>query len=401
MRLPSAAANVAIVIGEQTPAASPVPRELEPSVRQLAALAAELAPDTERRRQLAPEVLAELRSSGLMRAGAPAELGALELAPAAALGCAEEIACGDASTGWCVSIAITSSLLAAYLPAEHRSALFGHEGSVAAGVWAPTGGARRVDGGVRVSGRWRFCSGIAHSQLMFAGCLIDQGEPTASRTPHVVTLPTSDLRILDTWRTLGLRGTGSHDAVADDVFVPDARLFSLFDGPVLDRPLYRFPVFGFFALSIAAAALGNARAAIGDLVALASHKTGLGSRRTLAERAPTQAAVAGAEATLRAARAGYYEAVDTAWAAAQARGPAPTEARNALRLAATHAVRTSAEVARTMYDLGGGTAIYDDSPLQRRFRDAHTATAHFQVNAASRELPGRILLGQDADTMML
>ena len=51
-----------------------------------------------------------------------------------------------------------------------------------------------------------------------------------------------------------------------------------------------------------------------------------------------------------------------------------------------------------MYDLGGGSAIYDDSPLQRRFRDAFTATAHFQVNEASRELPGRILLGQPADT---
>jgi indole-3-acetate monooxygenase len=54
-----------------------------------------------------------------------------------------------------------------------------------------------------------------------------------------------------------------------------------------------------------------------------------------------------------------------------------------------------------MYDLGGGTAIYDDSPLQRRFRDAHTATAHFQVNESSRELQGRILLRQTAETATL
>jgi alkylation response protein AidB-like acyl-CoA dehydrogenase len=54
-----------------------------------------------------------------------------------------------------------------------------------------------------------------------------------------------------------------------------------------------------------------------------------------------------------------------------------------------------------MYDLAGGSAIYDGSPLQRHFRDAHTATAHFQVNEASRELPGRILLGQPAETSML
>jgi alkylation response protein AidB-like acyl-CoA dehydrogenase len=185
------------------------------------------------------------------------------------------------------------------------------------------------------------------------------------------------------------------------VFVPGARVFSLFDGPLIDRPLFRFPAFGFFALSIAAAALGNARGAIEALVELAGGKVGLGSSRTLAERASTQAAVAAADAALNAARALYYESIDAAWRAAQAEEPVSIELRNQLRLAATHAVRTSAEVARSMYDLAGGSAIYDHSPLQRHFRDAHTATAHFQVNEASRELPGRILLGLDADPSML
>jgi indole-3-acetate monooxygenase len=75
--------------------------------------------------------------------------------------------------------------------------------------------------------------------------------------------------------------------------------------------------------------------------------------------------------------------------------------RTRLRLAATHGVRISADVVRTMYDLAGGSAIYDGAPLQRRFRDAFTATAHFQVNEASRELPGRILLGQATEAAML
>jgi alkylation response protein AidB-like acyl-CoA dehydrogenase len=136
-------------------------------------------------------------------------------------------------------------------------------------------------------------------------------------------------------------------------------------------------------------------------VALASGKVGLGSSRTLAERAPTQAAVAEAEASLRASRAAYYEAIEAAWRAAQDEEPVSADLRTGLRLVATHAVRSSADVVRSMFDLGGGTAIYDDSPLQRRFRDAHTATAHFQVNATSRELPGRILLGQDSDSAML
>ena len=197
-------------------------------------------------------------------------------------------------------------------------------------------------------------------------------------------------------------GTGSHDALADDLFVPDHHLLSLLDaGPRVDAALYRFPAFGFFALSIAAAALGNARGAIDDLTELAAGKTSLGSTRVLAERPATQAAVAEAEADLRATRALFYQAIEEAWIAAQGSAPVAVPLRLGLRLAATHAVRTAAEVARSMYDLGGGTAIYEDSPLQRRFRDAHAATAHFQVNRATWELTGRLLLDLPTKTAQL
>ncbi|MDP9332756.1 MAG: acyl-CoA dehydrogenase family protein [Actinomycetota bacterium] len=383
--------------------ASPRGDGIEAEAQDISAIARRLAIEIEHGRRLPDELLARLRASGLLRAGAPVEVGGLELAPGPALRCAEEVARGDASAGWCVSIAITSSLLAAYLSAVGRVELFGDGQAVAAGVWAPSGKARPVDGGVVVSGRWGFCSGITHSDLLFAGCMVDGDTPiTAERVrPSVVALRKEDLEILDTWHTLGLRGTGSHDAIANDVFVPDTYVFSLLDGPVLNRPLYRFPIFGFFALSIAAAALGNARAAIEEFVALAAVKVGQGSTRTVAERAATQRSISMAEASLRAARALYYEAVEAAWQAAQHDGPVSVALRNGLRIAATHAVRASAEVVRAMYDLAGGSAIYDDAPLQRRFRDAHTATAHFQVNEASRELPGKILLGQFADPTLL
>jgi alkylation response protein AidB-like acyl-CoA dehydrogenase len=363
---------------------------------QIAVVAREMSTQIDNDRRLPEELVVLLEESGLLRAGAPAEVRGLELPPGVALRCAEAVARGNASAGWCVSIAITSSLLVAYLPASSRDALFGDGRGVAAGVWAPRGTARTVDGGVVVSGRWAFCSGITHADMMFAGCLVDD-----QRVPSVVAMRKEDLQVLDTWRTLGLRGTGSHDSVADEVFVPADRVFSLFDGPIVDRPLYRFPVFGFFALSIGAAALGNARGAIDDLIELACAKKGLGSTRTLAERPATQAAVATAESALEAARALYYQGIETAWQASQGGEGVSVEARNRLRLAATHAVRTSADVVRDMYDLAGGTAIYDSSPLQRRFRDAYTATAHFQVNEASRELPGRILLDQPADVAML
>lgn len=378
--------------------------EIEAAAEKIALAARDMWAEIDRERRLPTELVDRLNDAGLLRATMPREVDALELAPATALRCAETIARGDAATGWCVSIAITSALLVAYLPQAPRDELFGrgldvgHGGGrqVASGVWAPRGVARSVDGGVVVSGRWPFCSGIMHADMLFAGCFVDE-----RRVPSVVVLPKSELQVLDNWHTLGLRGTGSHDTVAEDVFVPAERVFSVFDGPALDRPLYRFPVFGFFALCIGAATLGNARGAIDDLVELACGKKGLGASRTLAERSATQAAVATATSALDAARALYYQAIDDAWRAGQEPGPVSVHLRNRIRLAATHATRTSADVVRTMYDLAGGSAIYDSSPLQRRFRDAFTATAHFQVNEASRELPGRILLGQAADVSML
>lgn len=362
--------------------------------REIAELARGMADQIDSARRLPPELVEALRDSGLLRAGAPVEVGALELPASTALRCAEEVARGDASAGWCVSIGITSTLLVAYLPPQSRDELFGDGRGLAAGVWAPQGKATRVPGGVVVSGRWAFCSGITHADVLFAGCMLDD-------KPAVVALPTEHLQILDTWHTLGLRGTGSHDTVADEVFVPDERVLSIFDGPVIDRPLYRFPPFGFFAACITAAAMGNARAAIDNFVDLAGAKKGVAGSRTLAQRSTIQVAVATAESALDAARAGYYQAIESAWQAAEDGPSVPLAARTRLRLAATHGARVSADVVRSMYDLAGGSAIYDGAPLQRRLRDAFTATAHFQVNEASRELPGRILLGQASEAAML
>jgi len=155
--------------------------EIDAVAQQIAVTAREMSTQIDDDRRLPEELVALLGESGLLRAGAPAEVGGLELPPGVALRCAEAVARGNASAGWCVSIAITSSLLVAYLPASSRDALFGDGRGVAAGVWAPRGTGRTVDGGVVVSGRWPFCSGILHADMMFAGCLVDD-----QRVPSVV-----------------------------------------------------------------------------------------------------------------------------------------------------------------------------------------------------------------------
>src|SRR5205823_5142066 len=145
--------------------------------------------------------------------------------------------------------------------------------------------------------------------------------------------------------------TGSHDMAVSDVFVPAARAFTLFtDRPRESGPLYRFPLFGLLAIGISAVSLGIARRAIDELLTLAGAKTPTGSRRRLAERATVQADVARAEAGLRSARAFLFEAIAEAWADAASGQPINVDRRTALRLAATHATRSSADVVTAMYE---------------------------------------------------
>jgi alkylation response protein AidB-like acyl-CoA dehydrogenase len=214
--------------------------------------------------------------------------------------------------------------------------------------------------------------------------------------------PAADVQIHDTWHVSGLRATGSHDIEFAGLLVPPERSASVFsDRPVEPGRLYAVPLFGLLALAIAGVAVGIARGALDDLAELAGAKTPTGSRRLLAERAGVQAEVARAEAGLRAARAQLFDAIDTAWDAVEPGGEVPVEQRASLRLAATHAATSGAEVAGAAYRLGGATSIYDRSPLGRRFRDANAVTQHMLVGPATWELTGRVLLGLDTDVTQL
>src|SRR5690242_15311189 len=217
------------------------PRDLDDVAVELAGLAGRFAPEAEKLRRLPDELVERLRASGLFRAGAPASTGAAEAPPPVTLRLAETVARGDASAGWCVSIAATSSLLGGWLGSDGLAEVFGDPSNVAAGVWAPRGAARRVDGGYRVSGRWSFCSGITHSDYLFGGCVVD-GDGDGRGTPRVLAMPAGELEVVDTWQTSGLSATGSHDAIADDVFVPERLSLWLLDPPTSEAALYRFPI---------------------------------------------------------------------------------------------------------------------------------------------------------------
>jgi alkylation response protein AidB-like acyl-CoA dehydrogenase len=368
------------------------------AAENLALVGAEHAARSEADRTLAPAAVEALAGSPIPSMFVPAALGGGERSPGEMVSALELIARGDGSTAWCAMVAATSGLVSAYVDPDFAREAFAPPG-IGGGVYAPMGRATLDGDGFVLSGRWPFASGCRHATTLMGGAMIEADDGPAVRA---MVFPASAVEIHDTWETTGLRGTGSHDIEVADLRVPVGHSASLSsDRPHHDGPLYAFPPFGLLALGIAGVAMGIAGGAIDDLVNLATAKKPGGSKRTLAERPGTQEGVARAEALVNSARAFVEEAVAEAWEAAGSMGEISVEGKAKLRLAATHATRSSAEAADLMYEAGGGTAIYARSPLERPFRDIHTAKAHMMVSPASLELTGRIRLGLETDTSQL
>jgi alkylation response protein AidB-like acyl-CoA dehydrogenase len=379
-------------------------------IAAIAALAPDIrkrARDIEKARRLPSDLAGDLAKGGLFRMAVPRAIGGLETDAATLLRAIEIAGEADASVGWCVMIGSTAGMNSAYLDPAAAREIFGPAETITGGVFAPMGRARIEGDDYVLSGRWSWASGSANCHWLIGGAILMEGDKPklgANGQPEdrKMIFPASQATLIDSWHVEGLCGTGSGEMEVKDIRVPRKRSVSYVTGkPVAEGALYAFPVFGLLALGIAAVALGNARGAIEDLIELAGGKVPQGSRRTLAERATAQATLAGAEAALRGARAFYYEAVGEAWNAALKGGEVEPRLRAALRLAATHAVRTGADVTRAMHDLGGGSSVFLSSPLQRRFRDAHVATQHLMVSPPTYELTGRVLMGLPTDMAQL
>ncbi|MFY1831553.1 acyl-CoA dehydrogenase family protein [Myxococcus fulvus] len=382
-----------------------------PPVHPLLATARELAPrlserstEIESARRLPADLVSELNRAGVFRMMIPEAYGGLELHPALSFQVIEALARADGATGWNAMIGSATALTAAWLPEAVGRAIFSRPDVITGGVAAPLGRAERVEGGHRVTGRWTWASGSQHCHWLIGGALVTEGgKPRMVREgvpeTRLFFFPAEHVTLHDTWFAAGLCGTGSGDMEVKDLFVPDDHGFSFFAPPRVARPLYGFP-FGLLGLGIPAVALGIARRAIDELTALARQKTVVVERRLLASRPAVQEAVSEAEALVRSSRALALETIHSLFDEAS-RGPASVRARAELRLAMTHATRSSARAVDLMYEAAGGPAVFHTSALQRCLRDVHTLTQHAMVARPTLELTGGILLGFDPPTPVL
>lgn len=381
--------------------------DIGPAIAALLPEIADRAAEIEQARRLPDDLAQKLAGAGAFNLSKPAALGGLQLPPLDFLKLVATVSEADASTGWCVMIAVTSTLAAAYLSPAAAEEIFGDPTVISGGVFAPMGRADDHGDHYILSGQWQWGSGSANCSWLGGGAMIfKDGELQrfANGAPYhrMLFFPANQAQLIDSWHVAGMKGTGSGDFQVDAIRVPKSHSVSFIgDRPQDGGALYKFPLFGLLALGVAAVALGNARAALNEIKAIAIAKRTPGGNRVMAERAVIQVDLAKAEAQLSGAFAFIETAIAENWREAQDQAEISATARARLRLACTHGTEVAADVCKTAYTWGGGSAVYSGHNLQRRFRDAHVATQHIATAPAVYELAGRILLDQPADMAML
>ena len=289
--------------------------------------------------------------------------------------------------------------LGAALDEETARKIYADPGLIGAGALNPLGKATPENGGFRVSGQWPFASGCHNAHYFWGQCVVQDGDAPARGEQGGIVLreaviPAAEFEILDTWHVSGLRGTGSHDVVARDVFVPEERMTTVFGKPLRETgTLFRFPPFNRLAYNKVGVATGIARAALDHFALLAAEKKPRASAKRLCEKTSVQLAVAESETILRSARSFVFDAVDVVWRRTEDGLGASAEERALVHLACTHACEASIRAVEIVHTAAGTTANFNASPLERCMRDVRVVPQHIMVGPMWKEFAGRVLLG--------
>lgn len=355
------------------------------------------ADEIERSGELPRALVATLKELHFFRLLQPRSVGGLELDPVSYVPIIEEIASHDASTAWCLGQNNGCSMTAAYLEPAVAKDIFGPDDGILA--WGPgPATAEPVPGGYRLSGNWSFASGSHHATWLGAHV----PEPDGDGAIRTLLFPKSSVKMKAIWRVVGLRGTGSDAYSVHNLFVPEE--YTVLRGPHITAretgPLYRFTRGNLYAAGFAGVALGIARGMLAAFIELAREKVPRGAKSTLRENAVTQALVAESEAKLRASRSLLMDTLRQMWSEVEERGEFTPSQGAMLRLASTWAIHQARDAATALYHAAGATAIFDENPFERRFRDMHTACQQSQGRPVHLQSVGQILLGLEPQTAL-
>lgn len=360
------------------------------------------APQADRDGRLPADSVQALRDAGFIRLYVPRSLGGAEVDPLTYAMAQEELARHDAAAAWLLQAAGSSAWWCSRLPDETVGEIYrdGPDQLLAVSFPVPMD-AVRADGGFRLSGRRSFASNVSDAGWVWVTAAVPDETVDGAPVTRAAFLPASDVRIVRSWDTIGMRGTDSNDVELDDLFVPERRTFRVgFDhlpGPRYEGPLYRGAAMLLVASYIPAVALGLAADALTEVVALAQDKTPFASTTRLRERAATQAKLGRAEGALRSARAYLHDRIGHGWQRTVEGVDLSLEEKAELLLASAQAVDAGTRAVHTAFSAAGTTAIHRGSRLERHLRDISVLKQQGFVSESRFETFAQVLLGLPPD----
>jgi alkylation response protein AidB-like acyl-CoA dehydrogenase len=373
------------------------------SVRKLAPEIAQRSAEIEQNKNVPADLNKRLADAGAFRMMVPQVFGGEELSLPEAMAVIEQVARADGSAGWTVMIgADFAPVLGRFSRQVLENEIYADgPNTMARGAFAPKGVAVPTDGGYIVKGRWPLASGSYEHQWILACCIVTEGgQPriTGQGIPEMklVMLPAAEATFLDTWDSVGLRGTNSNDFVIEDRFVPDAHTADFFGPASVDAPLYRLPIRIALGPTHVAVVLGIAQGALDDLRVLAktkrpAFKPGL----RLAQDPVFQFRLGQLDLRLGAVRALAERETQLTWARAVAGEPVEQLESVRQRAMVAHAHTACVEIVNEVFSLAGSNALYNSSPLQRRLRDVRSAAQHAAASADIYQILGALLVEED------
>jgi len=355
-------------------------------------------------RRVPEETIDDLHRAGLFRMLQPARVGGAELPIRALVEICSIIGSACGSTAWVLgNLAHHHWMLGLWDP-RAQDEVWGEspDALVASAFVFPAGHAYREEGGYRLSGRWKFSSGIDPSRWNMVGAIVHDPVNGGEGEYRMFLLPQRDYRPIDTWFVAGLKGTGSKDVAVEDAFVPEYRTLAVAqtkDGSapglaVNTGPLFRLPCFDLFPYVVAGASLGIAQGAATSFIEETSSRIAAYSVARVADYAAVQIRLAEAMAAIDAARLLLLNNCDEVMAIARGCGFPTIEQRVRYRRDGAYAARLCTQAVDQLFQAYGADALYDMRAIQRAFRDVHAANSHAALTwDVAATLYGKVALG--------
>ncbi|WP_116368540.1 flavin-dependent monooxygenase [Parahaliea mediterranea] len=355
--------------------------------------------------------LSDLQAGGFFRILQPKRFGGYELDPEVFFRVQMILAQGCMSTAWVLGVvAIHNWQLALFHEQAQRDVWAEDNSTLISSSYMPVGNVTRVDGGFRLSGHWGFSSGSMHCQWAFLGAAIppeDEGDSPDYRTFLV---PREDYDIEENWDVSGLEGTGSHDIVVRDAFVPEYRTHRSIDGfhcnspgnQVNTAPLYRIPFGQIFVRAVSSAAIGSLKGITGDYIAVNRHRVGLNDGNKIATDPEAQVALAQALAVVDECETIMFRNIRRMMAVATANSALPLEERIRMRYEAARVGARCADAVNDLFIACGAQGIHRSHPLNRAWLDINAGRTHVANNPFkfARNLGGSLMGQANTDSFL-